>query len=136
MKRPHLLLSSFALFTFLLVSCNSNVGKNNPPVIEELFTVTWKNYDGTILETDKDVKKGTIPTYDGTTPTKPSDTEFTYAFKGWDPEITEVTKDQVYTAIYLSEKIKEETYTITWKNYDGTILEIDNEVIKKYNSNI
>lgn len=130
MKRTHLLLSSFALFNFLLVSCQSDGGKNNPPAIEKLFTVIWKNYDGTILETDKDVKKGAIPTYDGTTPTKPSDIHFTYTFKGWNPEITEVTKDQVYTAIYSSEKIKEETYTITWKNYDGTTLEIDNEVIK------
>ena len=130
MKRPHLLLSSFALFTFLLVSCNSNGGKNNPPVIEELFTVTWKNYDGTILETDKNIKKGVIPTYDGSTPTKPSDSEFTYTFKGWNPEITEVTKDQVYTAIYSSEKIVEETYTIAWKNYDGTILETDKDVKK------
>lgn len=130
MKRTHLLLSSFALFNFLLVSCQSDGGKNNPPAIEELFTVTWKNYDGTTLETDKDVKKGAIPTYDGATPTRPNDAEYAYTFKGWNPEITAVSKDQVYTAIYSSEKIKEETYTITWKNYDGTTLEIDNEVIK------
>lgn len=130
MKRHHLLLSSFALFAFLLVSCNSNGGKNNAPAIEELFTITWKNYDGTILETDKNIKKGVIPTYDGTTPTKPSDSQFTYTFKGWDPEITEVTKDQFYIAIYSSEKIKEETYTITRKNYDGTILETDKDVKK------
>lgn len=130
MKRTHLLLSSFALFNFLLVSCQSDGGKNNPPAIEKLFTVIWKNYDGTILETDKDVKKGAIPTYDGTTPTKPSDIHFTYTFKGWNPEITEVTKDQVYTAIYSSEKIVEETYTITWKNYDGTTLETDKDVKK------
>ena len=105
MKRTHLLLSSFALFNFLLVSCQSDGGKNNPPAIEKLFTVTWKNYDGTTLETDKDVKKGAIPTYDGTTPTKPSDTEFTYTFKGWDPEVAPATQNQIYTATYTSEKI-------------------------------
>ena len=112
MKKTYYIFANLALFTFLLVSCKSNNGgKENPPVIEKIFTITWKNFDGTILETDKDVKKGTIPTYDGTTPTKPSDTQFTYTFKGWDPEITEVTKDQVYTAIYSSERIVEETYT-------------------------
>lgn len=105
MKRTHLLLSSFALFNFLLVSCQSDGGKNNPPAIEELFTVTWKNYDGTTLETDKDVKKGAIPTYDGATPTKPSDTQFTYTFKGWDPEVAPATQNQIYTATYTSEKI-------------------------------
>lgn len=98
MKRSFLLLSSLTLFTFLLPSCKSNGDKETPPVIEDLFTITQKNYDGTILEIDKDVKKGVIPT-------KPSDKEYTYTFKGWDPEITEVTKDQVYTATYTSEKI-------------------------------
>lgn len=130
MKRSFLLLSSLTLFTFLLPSCKSNGDKETPPVIEDLFTITWKNYDGTVLETDNNVKKGVIPTYDGATPTKPSDTEFTYTFKGWNPKVEAVNKDQVYTAIYSSEKIVEETYTITWKNYDGTILETDNNVEK------
>ena len=34
------------------------------------FTVTWENYDGTVLETDENVEAGVTPTYDGATPKK------------------------------------------------------------------
>ena len=32
------------------------------------YTVTWKNHDGTTLETDEGVAQGATPTYDGATP--------------------------------------------------------------------
>ena len=51
-------------------------------------TVTWTNWDGTILEVDKDVFFGSVPTYDGTKPIKPSTPEFDYEFEGWDREIS------------------------------------------------
>jgi len=89
------------------------------------YTVTWKNDDGTVLETDVNVSYGTIPTYDGKTPEKAGTAELTYTFAGWTPEIAEVTGDIVYTAKYTSST---NTYTVTWVDADGTVLEKDEDV--------
>ena len=62
------------------------------------YTVTWKNHDGTTLETDEGVAQGATPTYDGATPTKPDTTEKSYIFSGWSPAISPVTGDVAYTA--------------------------------------
>ena len=89
------------------------------------YTITWKNYDGTTLEVDENVSYGATPSYDGSTPTKPSDAHYTYTFSSWSPEIVTVTGNATYTAQY-SETIN--TYTITWKDDDGTVLETDSNV--------
>ncbi|MBE7083555.1 MAG: hypothetical protein E7373_03000 [Clostridiales bacterium] len=86
------------------------------------YTVTWKNHDGTVLETDTEVPYGTIPTYNGNTPVKEKDAQYTYSFNSWDKTISAVVGHITYTARYSNTINK---YTITWKNYDGTILKTD-----------
>ena len=84
------------------------------------YTVTWKNGE-TVLKTET-LPYGATPKYEGETPTKAADAQYTYTFKGWTPEITEVTGNVTYTAEYTSTV---NTYTVTWKNADGTVLKTE-----------
>ena len=65
------------------------------------FTVTWKNYDGTVLAQDT-VRGGQIPVYTGEEPKKPSDETYYYYFQNWSPEPAVTTEDAVYTAQFES----------------------------------
>lgn len=86
------------------------------------YTVTWKNYDGTVLEVDKKVKEGSTPKYDGATPEKAPTELKQYVFDGWDPTPVKVKKNATYTAQFKEEARK---YNITWKDGDGNVLKVD-----------
>ncbi|MBQ6150103.1 MAG: InlB B-repeat-containing protein, partial [Mogibacterium sp.] len=84
------------------------------------YKVTFVDYDGkTVLKEAVFYDYGTAAA-DIAVPEEPArkaDAQYTYAFSGWTPEITEVTADAVYTAVYESGRQK---YTITWLQDDGT----------------
>lgn len=87
------------------------------------YTVVWKNYDGTVLETDTGVLYGTKPKYDGPVPTRPNNAEHSYEFAGWDYDINaDITGNKVFTAKF--EEI-DNGYVVRWLNADGSELEID-----------
>ena len=67
------------------------------------YTVTWKNANGTVLETDTNVPWGTTPTYNGSTPTQDGQPS-----SGWSPTVGPITGNTTYTAVYVP------MYTITW----------------------
>jgi uncharacterized repeat protein (TIGR02543 family) len=77
------------------------------------YTVLFKNGTDT-LETDT-VESGNTTTYDGATPTKASDAQYTYTFTGWDsdPSTTIITADTTFTAQFSSTL---RSYTITFAN--------------------
>ena len=98
---------------------------DNPGTDENVYyTITFKDYDGTVLQTSN-FKKGETPTYNKTNPSRNNDDNYSYTFNGWNPSIETVSKDMVYTATYISTK---NSYTVTWKNCDGEILETDTNV--------
>ena len=86
---------------------------------KKTYTVTWKNGDS-VLETDLTVDEGNMPSYDGTTPTKEKDAQYTYVFDGWTPALAPVNSDVTYTAKFSSST---NAYGITWKDYDGSLID-------------
>ena len=63
------------------------------------YTVTFKNWDGSVLDSDQYHYNDTV-TPPSATPTKPEDSTYKYVFKGWDSEIVKVIGNKIYTAIY------------------------------------
>ncbi|MGI6594422.1 MAG: leucine-rich repeat protein [Christensenellales bacterium] len=104
------------LLALTLVACDED---------ENTCKIAWVNDDGTVLQYDKAVEKGTMPEYKGEEPRKPDDGSFVYRFIGWSPEVVEATVSTVYIAEY--EKV-DRFYTVTWKNEDGSVLKVDNNV--------
>ena len=95
------------------------------------YTVTWTNYDDSVLKKDT-VNYGETPEYTGATPTKPATAEYTYTFVGWTPTINAVTGDVTYKATYTDAV---NSYTVKWLNYDNTVLQeetVDYGVTPKY----
>ena len=84
----------------------------------ETFTIIWKNYDGTELETDENVPYGTLPSYDGAKPTQAATAQYTYIHNGWTPTVETVTGNTEYTAVFTG-KINEYVITFNYKNENG-----------------
>ncbi len=64
------------------------------------YTITWKNYNGEVLELDIDVAYGEMPEYNGVDPVKESNGAISYVFVGWTPTIGKVQEDMTYVATF------------------------------------
>ena len=89
------------------------------------YIVTWKDDTGSMLEYDAAVDYGSIPTYNGPTPVKLSDSQYRYVFAGWSPAVEQVSGNAEYTATFTSVP---NVYTVIWLNDDGSVLETDTSV--------
>ena len=63
------------------------------------YTVIFLDEDGTELDRQT-LDYGTVPVYEGETPTKDDEGQYGYTFKGWSPKLTSVTKNATYRATY------------------------------------
>ena len=88
------------------------------------YTVTFENYDGTVLYTESVERGGTAhdPVLTGLieTPTKPSSVEYVYTFYGWSSAITNILQNTTVTATYAQAA---RTYTVTYVDWDNTVLD-------------
>ena len=96
------------------------------------YTVTWKNDDGSVLRTDKNVEYGKMPSY-GANPTKAADAQYTYTFKDWTPEVKTVTGDATYKATYTKEA---NIYKVTYDLNGGEWTEATNEFPYEYKATV
>lgn len=122
MKKSIKLFVTIGTLSLLLTSCNIDTKSSSEEPKPVTYTITWKNYDGKVLEVDEEVLENSVPTYDGLKPTKESDAQFSYVWTGWTPEVVKATANAEYIATYKSETNK---YTVTWKNDNGDVLKTE-----------
>lgn len=104
MKKSLLLVSIF-LSMMSLTSCSKEY-------------VTFYNYDGTVLYKVAYSKDMTL-TYEGETPTKPSDDMYTYIFKGWNHSLYDAETSKQYFAEFTKE-LRE--FTVTFRDYNNSFI--------------
>ena len=114
MKRFPMLTAFLALTAIALVGCGN---KTRPT-----YTVTFKNYDGSLLSESK-VKKGDTVIYKGQDPYRANTSEYTYTFSGWDQPLENILSNCTRYAQFTEAAIPvTHYYTVSFKNYDGTLL--------------
>lgn len=101
MKKSNALLMPLLIFGMMTITaCNSNSYYDLWDSNKTYFTVTWKNYDGTILKIEKLTEQST-PYYSSWSLSRKSDNpQYGYVFNKWEPDISPVIADVVYTAQY------------------------------------
>ena len=95
--------------------------------VKNQYYVTFVDEDGTVLKEAAAYDFGTPADQieRPKDPEKGSTAEYTYTFSGWDPVVSEVTKDATYKATYTAEKNQ---YKVTFVDEDGTVLQSTNVV--------
>ncbi|MBR2616859.1 MAG: InlB B-repeat-containing protein [Clostridia bacterium] len=93
------------------VTATEHLGTIAPSRAMRSYTITWQNWDGTLLYSE-DYVYYDFPIYDEYEPfpEREEDERYTYEFIGWSPVISSVHQDQTYTAIY---KAIPKQYTVT-----------------------
>ena len=83
------------------------------------YVYTWVVNE---VATTEEYSYGEIPSYKGDTPTKPSDSAYSYEFIGWSEELTEVVEDKTLIA----------QFELNYNSYDITFVVDGNEVVEEF----
>ncbi|MCR5411569.1 MAG: hypothetical protein K6E76_00845 [Patescibacteria group bacterium] len=82
------------------------------------YLILFINTGGIVLA-NPILEYGVMPEYTGEIPPLHT-TEYTYTFSGWEPELTRVTQEAAYNAVYTQTKNQ---YEVIFKNWDGTVIQ-------------
>ena len=102
--------NSAAVKAIAMQNCRFNSSVASKSVTVTKHTVTFKDWNGSVLKTQSVFHGGAA-----TAPANPTRTGYT--FTGWDKAFNNVTADLVVTAQYSAN-----TYTVTFKDWNGTVL--------------
>ena len=110
-------------------------GDNNLYAVWQVktYTVKWVDDDETTLIYQKDYEYGAMPQFEGVEPTKAADAQYTYTFKGWNKDYTEVKGNQTYVAVYEKTTNK---YNVTYDLNGGEWTEATNEFKYEYKATV
>ena len=81
-------------------TCDSDIDQDQVTPEADPTPVTYqiRFLNGETVLQDEMLEAGVLPVYKGATPTKAPDTQYTYTFSKWSPDIAVVTKSQDYAA--------------------------------------
>ncbi|MBR6315803.1 MAG: InlB B-repeat-containing protein [Lachnospiraceae bacterium] len=87
------------------------------------YSIKWIDGNGKTIKDDA-VEYGTVSgnLVVPENPAKDATAEYSYTFTGWEPALTDVTKDAEYTAVFTQEKNK---YEVKWVDGDGKTLKTE-----------
>ena len=111
--RKIFLLVGVIFLSLILIGCES-----------DKYTITWVNYDGEVLEIDKNVKEGSSTEYNGAIPFRASDDTYSYRFEHFRDSNNKrletnrkVSKNETFTAYFSRQEINPlEKITYSWVN--------------------
>ena len=93
------------ILPILLIALSACNNPNVPPTPNpETFEVTFCNYDESVLYVDVE-EKGEDALYEGETPTRPDDSEYTDTCSCWDKDLTNDQEDVTALATYTRSAI-------------------------------
>ncbi|WP_407442992.1 InlB B-repeat-containing protein [Fibrobacter sp.] len=115
-----------AAYTYTFKEWNPKVvAVTGDALYEAKFDSTLNKYEVSFVNGDVELQKqslvyGTMPKYDGSTPTKAATAKYTYKFHGWNPDVVSVTGAAVYTAVFDSIVNK---FSVVFLSSEGDILD-------------
>lgn len=105
--------------------------KQSTSLLTESYVISWVNDDGTVLMTES-IKRGKVPAFTGSIPTKCDNPPYKYQFNCWSPVLAPATENTTYYAVYLTSSNTSSSLSVECDNLDiplESIVQIKNAAL-------